>query len=104
MGFWYCQWELGFDVANENWVLDIASENWTLIVPMRIEFWCCQWKLGFDVANKNWDLMFLIRIEFWYCQCELSFGKINCHGFKSWVLIMDLNSLDKIAMGLNHGL
>ena len=65
MGFWYCQWELGFDVANENWVLnsanvswvfDVANENWVLMFPMKIEFWYCQWELGFDVANENWAL------------------------------------------------
>ena len=46
-GLWYCQRELGFDVANE---------NWALMLPMRIGLWCCQWKLGFDVANENWAL------------------------------------------------
>ena len=22
IGFWYCQWELSFDIANVNWALD----------------------------------------------------------------------------------
>ena len=42
---WYYQWELGFDIANENCALNIASENWALIY--------CQRELGFDVANEN---------------------------------------------------
>ena len=63
IGLWCCQWELGFDVANENWVLNSANVSWalmlpmkTLMLPMRIGVWCCQWELGFDVANENWVL------------------------------------------------
>ena len=72
IGLWCCQWELGFDITNK---------NWALMLPMRIGFWCCQWELGF-----------------WYCQWELSFGWMNCYGFESWALIMDLNSIDKIVL------
>ena len=39
IGFWCCQWELGFDVTNENWVLIVANKNWALMLPMRIGLW-----------------------------------------------------------------
>ena len=72
--FWYCQWELGFDVANENWVLNSANVSWV--------FWYCQWELGFDIANENWVLILPMRIEFWCCQWKLGFDIAN----EKWVL------------------
>ena len=63
-----------------------------LILPVRIGLlWCCQWELGF-----------------WCYQWELGFWLIICRGFESWVLIIGLNPIDKIAlpwiwiMGFNY--
>ena len=47
IGFWCCQQELGFGIANK---------NWALMLPMRIGLWFYQWELGFDIASKNWAL------------------------------------------------
>ena len=59
------------------------------ILPTRTRFWCCQWELGFKYFQ--WELGINIANENW------AFGWINCHGFKPWALIMDLNSIDKIV-------
>ena len=49
IGFWYCQWELGFNVANKNWVLNSANVSWAFDIAN--ENW------AFDVANENWVLI-----------------------------------------------
>ena len=72
MGFWYCQWELGFDIANENWVLNSANVSWAFD---------SQWELGFDVANENWVLnsanvtwAFNIANENWVLMLPMKIG------------------------------
>ena len=79
MGFWYCQWELSFDIANENLALNIASKNWILILPM---------KIGFDVANENWDLN--IANENWALDKQIAMGLNHGLWLYIWILLIKL--------------
>ena len=65
IGFWFCQWELGFDVANK---------NWALMLPMRIRLWMnCH---GFESWASIMDLNSIDKI---------CFAKDLNHGlFKYW--------------------
>ena len=49
---------MGFDVANENWVLNSVNVSW-----------------AFNIVNENWVLMLPMRIPL---------IKLFCHGLESW--------------------
>ena len=62
IGFWCCQWELGFDVANENGAFDVANKNWALMLPMRIRLWMN--RHGFESWASIMDLNSIDKICF----------------------------------------
>ena len=89
MDFWYCQWELGFDIANENWIFDIANVNWAFDVAN--ENWAfddvANVKWAFDVANENWafdvaNMNWVLILPMWI---RLLINKL------SWVYTMSFN-------------
>ena len=101
IGFWCCQWELGFDVANKNWVLIVANENWALMLPMRIGFrlrilnpidkivlpWT--WIIGFSNIVKQKYSWFLNRIECVYLKVNRWYlNKIRCKKKKKSTLTL----------------
>ena len=82
IGFWFCQWELSFDVANE---------NWALMLLIRIGLWCCQWELGFEWIAiglnhglRLWIWIPLIKFVLPWTWI-MGFSNIGKHKY-SWVL------------------